>query len=66
MMSKQNFFYRNSLSIVLIALTVIFLTAQFFTGWKTENKELAEQGESLLNFGQYLQSGHFIETTFEN
>ena len=66
MMSKQNFFYRNSLSIVLIILTVIFLTAQFFTGWKTENKELAEQGEALLNFSQYLQSGHFIETTFEN
>ncbi|MFC4163406.1 DUF6766 family protein [Epilithonimonas zeae] len=66
MVSKRNFFYRNSLSIVLISLTLIFLAAQSFTGWKTENKELAEKGQALLNFNEYLQSGHFIETTFEN
>lgn len=65
-MSKNNFFYRNSLSIVLIALMLIFWVGQFFTGWKTENKELAEEGQALLNFGQYIQSGHFIQATFEN
>ncbi|SEH92951.1 DUF6766 family protein [Epilithonimonas hominis] len=65
-MSKNNFFYRNSLSTVLIALMMIFWVGQFFTGWKTENKELAEEGQALLDFGQYLKSGHFIQATFEN
>ena len=65
-MSKNNFFYRNSLSIVLIALMLIFWLGQFLTGWKTDNDELAEQGQKLLDFGQYLHSGHFIQATFEN
>ena len=65
-MSKISFFHRNSLSIVLILLMLIFWAGQFFTGWKTENKELAEEGQQLLNFGQYIQSGHFIQATFEN
>lgn len=65
-MSKKSFFQRNSLSIVLIILMLICLTAQFFTGWKTENKELAENGEAVLSIGEYVQSGHFIQATFEN
>ena len=65
-MTKNNFFYRNGLSIVLMVLMITFLTAQFFTGWKTENKELIEEGQTALSYGQYIQSGHFIETTFEN
>lgn len=63
---RPSFFYRNSLSIVVIGLMLIFLTAQFFTGLKTENKELEEEGQPALTYTQYLQSGHFIETTFEN
>ncbi|MFN4363737.1 DUF6766 family protein [Chryseobacterium hispalense] len=65
-MSKQGFLYRNSLSIVLIIFMISCLAAQFFTGWKTENKELAENGEAALNIGQYVHSGHFIQATFEN
>lgn len=65
-MSKKSFFYRNSLSIVLIILMVSSLAGQFFTGWKTENKELIENGEAALSIGQYVQSGHFIQATFEN
>ncbi|MEY8760150.1 DUF6766 family protein [Chryseobacterium tongliaoense] len=65
-MSKKSFFYRNSLSIVLIILMLSCLAGQFFTGWKTENKELTENGETALNIGQYVHSGHFIQATFEN
>lgn len=65
-MKKQSFFYRNSLSIVLIALMLICLYGQFITGWKTENKELAEEGQHLLSVGEYMHSGHFIQATFEN
>ncbi|KAA0130160.1 hypothetical protein FY557_02725 [Chryseobacterium sp. SN22] len=65
-MTKQSFLYRNSLSIVLIVFMIIFLAGQFFTGWKTENKELAENGSTMLSLGQYIHSGHFIQATFEN
>lgn len=65
-MTKPSFLYRNSLSIVLIVFMIIFLAGQFFTGWKTENKELAENGSTMLSLGQYIHSGHFIQATFEN
>lgn len=65
-MSRHSFFYRNSLSIVLIALMILSLIGQFFTGWKTENKELIENGQLALKLGEYIQSGHFIQATFEN
>ncbi|MFP3594453.1 DUF6766 family protein [Chryseobacterium sp. SIMBA_038] len=65
-MKKQSFFYRNSLSIVLIAMMLICLYGQFVTGWRTENKELAEEGQHLLSVGEYIRSGHFIQATFEN
>lgn len=65
-MSKRNFFYRNSLSIVLFIFMIICLLGQFLTGWKTENKELAENGKSLLSIAEYIHSGHFIQATFEN
>lgn len=65
-MSRSGFFYRNSLSLVLIILMIISLTGQFFTGWTTENKELTENGQSALKINEYLRSGHFIQATFEN
>jgi len=65
-MSRPGFFYRNSLSIVLITLMIIFLAGQFFMGWRTENKELIENGQSALKLGEYIHSGHFIQATFEN
>ncbi len=64
--SKSIFFYQNSLGIVLLFLMILCLIGQFFTGFTTENKELAEQGQSTLTFGEYFQSGHFIQATFEN
>ncbi|MFP7654697.1 MULTISPECIES: DUF6766 family protein [Chryseobacterium] len=65
-MSKNNFFYRNSLSIVLISLMLICLLGQFLTGWNTQNKELLEEGNATLSLSEYVYSGHFIQATFEN
>ncbi|VFA40614.1 DUF6766 family protein [Chryseobacterium indologenes] len=65
-MSRTGFFYRNGLSIVLIVLMICSLIGQFLTGWKTENKELAESGQEALRIYEYLYSGHFIQATFEN
>src|SRR5690606_24169355 len=65
-MARNGFLYRNSLGLVLIALMLASLTAQIYTGWRTENKELAEEGQHMLSVGEYLQSGHFVQATFEN
>jgi len=65
-MTKRNFFYRNGLSLVLIAFMLICWYGQLMTGWRTENKELAEESQHLLSLGEYLHSGHFIQATFEN
>jgi len=65
-MNSKSFFYRNSLSIVLLFLMLSCLLGQFLTGWRTENKELVENGEKALDLVQYLKSGHCIQATFEN
>lgn len=67
MTSKQySFFYRNSLSIVLLLMMVIFWSAQFITGWKDNNEEREEHHQPALTAGQYATSGHFVSATFEN
>lgn len=62
----RSFFYRNSLTIVFLALFIITLLAQAFTGWKENNQEIKDQGGAPLEFSQYLNTGHFISATFEN
>jgi hypothetical protein len=64
--TKNNFFYRNGLSLVFILLFIITLIAQAFTGWKEHNNELTEEQGTALGFTTYLKSGHFIASTFEN
>lgn len=65
-MKQYSFFYRNGLSIVLLLLMVLCWGGQFFTGWRTLNSELLENGKPALNLVSYLSSGHFIQATFEN
>lgn len=65
-MAQHNFFYRNGLSIALFLLMIFSMAGQFYTGWKTENQELADEGAALLSAVEYLQSGHFIQALFEN
>jgi hypothetical protein len=64
--NKPSFFYRNSLSIVLLSLLLVFLCAQAYTGWQQKNEELMEHGKAALSIAQYLKSGHFYQATFEN
>jgi hypothetical protein len=64
--NKHTFFKRNSLSIVVLFLMLICWGGQAYTGWKEHNKELKEHQASELNIGEYLRSGHFIQSTFEN
>ncbi len=64
--AKTSFFYRNSLSIVLLAIMLCFWAGQFYTGWKDHNEDLQEAGRPALSAGRYVHSGHFISATFEN
>lgn len=57
---------RNSLSIVLLVLTLVFLSAQVVTGYLTHNDELIQAHRQTLDFWAYLHSGHFVSSTFEN
>ena len=63
---KPSFWYRNSLSLVLGLLFLLIWMGQIFVGWSANNQERMEEGESPLTWIQYLSSGHFISSTFEN
>ena len=62
----KRFFTNNSLSIVLIALFLIFLVGLATTGHAHQNEQLAMHGQSPESFGDYLGSGGFVEAVFEN
>jgi hypothetical protein len=63
---QSSFFYKNSLSIVLLFIMLCILAAQYVTGWKNFNEERNEHGLADIGFFTYASSGHFIEATFEN
>ena len=62
----KRFFTNNSLSIVLIALFLIFLVGLALAGYAQQNEQLAMHGQPAESFGSYLGSGEFIEAVFEN
>lgn len=62
----QKFIHNNSLSLVFLVLFILALAGQLFTGYAHHNKERAEEGQSPLTMSGYVQSGHFIQATFEN
>lgn len=66
MKKEYSFLYRNSLSIVIISLMLIFWSLQFITGMNVSNNERKENGAPELTAVEYVYSGHFIGATFEN
>lgn len=56
----------NSLSLVFFILFVLAIIGQAVTGLKQHNQEMEDEGGQTVTMGQYLQSGHFLQTTFEN
>lgn len=58
--------YQNSLSLVFILLFIGAFLGQTLFGIDEYNKELTENGGHAVTMYQYLSSGHFIESTFEN
>ena len=62
----NKFFKNNSLSMVFFLFFLISLVGQMITGLKQHNEEMMTEGGQALNMGQYLLSGHFLQSTFEN
>ena len=62
----RTFLRNNSLSIVFLVLFVFSLLGQILTGFTEYNKEQKEEHQETISIGAYLQSGHFIQATFEN
>ena len=56
----------NGLSIVLVALFLLFWGGQSVAGHREHNSELQEHGQSDLSYPEYLRSAHFWEATSEN
>lgn len=63
---KYSFFYRNGLLLVFSGLLVMAFTGQVITGRSEYNEELTEYQQPPVGWGAYLQSGHFVSSTFEN
>ena len=62
----KRFLLDNGLSLVMFGLFAVFLVAQSITGFAVYNDNQREHGEATISYSEYLDSGHFIEATFEN
>jgi hypothetical protein len=62
----KKFWRNNSLSIVFLALFIIALIGQVFTGFDQHNEDRLKEGQPEISLGAYLTSGHFMQATFEN
>jgi hypothetical protein len=62
----MRFFKDNGLSIVLCVLFAITLAGQAVAGFRHENEERREHGQSPQAFSGYLRSPAFLEATAEN
>jgi len=56
----------NALSLTMFGLFLIFLVAQSFAGYRSNNSENEEHGQPPESYTGYLASGAFVEATFEN
>jgi hypothetical protein len=56
----------NSLSLVLLFLFVLFLAGQAIAGWLHYNEEQQEHHQTPVTFLEYLGTGAFGESVFEN
>jgi hypothetical protein len=62
----KTFIKDNSLSLVFFVLFIITLFGQAITGLEEHNQEMVEEGGKPSTMGEYITSGHFLQSTFEN
>ena len=56
----------QSLTLAMLGIFAVLLVAQSLTGEREYNQDQAEHGEATVGYAEYLQTGHFVEATFEN
>jgi uncharacterized protein (DUF486 family) len=56
----------NALSLTMFGLFLVFLVAQSFAGFRSNNNDNQEHGQPPESYAEYLTSGAFVEATFEN
>jgi hypothetical protein len=62
----KKFFKNNGLSLVFFVLFLISLGGQIVTGLHEHNEETVDEGGTPVGMAEYLTSGHFLQSTFEN
>jgi hypothetical protein len=62
----RKFIKNNSLNIVVLALFLMCLALQSFSGWKVYNEEQAQENKRTIGFAEYVSGPHFGEALFEN
>jgi hypothetical protein len=62
----SRFVRNNGLSIVLFGLFFVFVAGQSVAGLARYNEERQEHRRPSVSYGDYLRSGDFIESVFEN
>lgn len=56
----------NSLTIVMMALFLVFWAGQSVAGWLHYNEDQREHGDEAVPWSKYVTSGEFLEATGEN
>jgi hypothetical protein len=62
----RRFLHDNGLSITMIGLFFVFVTAQSVMGLLDYNSTEKEHGRPPIGYVQYLGNGDFVEAVFEN
>lgn len=62
----KTFLKNNSLSLSFFVLFLITIACQVMFGMQEHNKDVIEEGGNTVSLIGYLQSGHFLQSTFEN
>lgn len=62
----KKWFYKNGLSVAFFVLFLFSIAGQIHFGFLEYNKERIEEGASEILISEYFNSGHFLQSTFEN
>jgi hypothetical protein len=56
----------NGLSIVLLTIFFVLLSAESVVGWRAYNDDREDHGRPAVGYASFLHSGAFLEATMEN
>lgn len=62
----KKFWRNNGLTIALLACFFLFWGGQTVVGWHDYNDDQQDHHEPQISLIHYLDTGHFVEATFEN